>query len=51
MALFIKKFNNFISKRRPYKRDKKEKLRSNRVCYNCGNNRYFIAQCPYERKE
>jgi hypothetical protein len=21
------------------------------VCYNCGKNGYFIAQCPYERKE
>jgi hypothetical protein len=21
------------------------------VCYNCGKNRHFIAQCPYERKE
>jgi hypothetical protein len=29
----------------------KEKTRSKRVCYNCGNNGYFIAQCPYERKD
>jgi hypothetical protein len=21
------------------------------VCYNCGKNEHFIAQCPYERKE
>jgi hypothetical protein len=28
MALFIKKFNKFISKRRPFKRDRKEKTRS-----------------------
>jgi hypothetical protein len=21
------------------------------VCYNCGKNGYFIAQCPYERKD
>jgi hypothetical protein len=21
------------------------------VCYNCGKNGHFIAQCPYERKE
>jgi hypothetical protein len=21
------------------------------VCYNCGKNGYFIAECPYERKE
>jgi hypothetical protein len=51
MALFIKKFNKFISKRRPYKGDRKEKPKSKRVCYNCGKNRYFVAQCPYERKE
>jgi NACalpha-BTF3-like transcription factor len=36
MALFIKKFNKYISKRRPFKGDKKEKTRSKRVCYNCG---------------
>jgi hypothetical protein len=51
MALFIKKFNKFISKRRPFKRDRKKKPRSKRVCYNCGNSEHFIAQCPYERKE
>jgi hypothetical protein len=21
------------------------------LCYNCSKNEYFIAQCPYERKE
>jgi hypothetical protein len=51
MTLFINKFNKFIKKRRPYKREMKEKPMSNRVCYNCGKNGYFIAQCPYERKE
>jgi hypothetical protein len=51
MALFIKKFNKFIKKRRPYKGERKEKPRSKRVCYNCGKNGHFIAQCPYERKE
>jgi hypothetical protein len=51
MALFIKKFNKFISKKRPLKGDRKEKPRSKWVCYNCGKNGYFIAQCPYERKE
>jgi hypothetical protein len=31
--------------------DRKEKPRSKRVCYNCGKNGHFIAQCPYKRKE
>jgi hypothetical protein len=43
MALFIKKFNKYISKRSPFKGDKKEKTRSKRVCYNCGKNGHFIA--------
>jgi hypothetical protein len=51
MTLFIKKFNKFVKKRRPYKGEMKEKPRSKRVCYNCGKNGHFIAQCPYERKE
>jgi hypothetical protein len=32
MFLFIKKFNKFVSKRRPFKGDKKERPRSKRVC-------------------
>jgi hypothetical protein len=51
MTLFIKKFNKYISKIRPFKGDKKVKTRSKRVCYNYGKNRHFIAQCPYERKD
>jgi hypothetical protein len=51
MTLFIKKFNKYIKKRRPYRRDRKDKPRLKRVCYNCSKNGYFIAQCPYERKE
>jgi hypothetical protein len=50
MALFIKDFNKFIS-RRSFKVDRKEKPRSKRVCYNCGNSGHFIARCPYERKD
>jgi hypothetical protein len=51
LALFIKKFNKYISKRGPFKRDKKEKTRSKRVCYNYGKNGYFIAQCSHERND
>jgi hypothetical protein len=51
VALFIKKFNKFIKKRRPYKGDRREKPRSKRVCYNCVKNGHFNAQWPYERKE
>jgi hypothetical protein len=51
MALFIKKFNKYISKRRAFKGDKKEKTRSKRVCYNCDKNGHFIKQCLYERKD
>jgi hypothetical protein len=51
MALFIKKFNKFISKRRPFKGHWKEKTRSKRVSYNCGKSGHFIAQCPHERKD
>jgi hypothetical protein len=51
MALFIKKFNKYISKRRQFKGDMKEKTRSKRLCYNCGKDGHFIGQCPYERKD
>jgi hypothetical protein len=43
VALFIKKFNKFIKKRRPYKGERKEKPMSKRVCYNYGKNEHFIA--------
>jgi hypothetical protein len=51
VILFIKKFNEFIKKRRAYKRERKETSRSKIVCYNYGKNGYFIAQFLYERKE
>jgi hypothetical protein len=51
VTLFIKKFNTFIKKRRPYKVERKEKPRSKRVYYNYGKNGHFIAQCLYKRKE
>jgi hypothetical protein len=42
-----------MAKRRALKENKGEKprSRSKRVCYNCGKNGHFIAQCPYERRE
>jgi hypothetical protein len=51
MTLFIKKLNKVIKKRIPYKRERKEKPTSKRVCYNYDKNVHFIAQYPYERKE
>jgi methionyl-tRNA synthetase len=42
-TLFIKKFNKYMSKRRPFKGDKKERTRSKKVCYNCGKSGHFIA--------
>jgi hypothetical protein len=51
VALFMKKFNKFIKRRRHYKGERKEKLRSQRICYNYGKNKHFIAQCSHERKE
>jgi hypothetical protein len=51
MDIFIKKFNKYISKRRPFKGDKKERPRSKMVCYNYGKNEHFITQCPYEKKQ
>jgi hypothetical protein len=51
VALFIKKFNKFIKKRRPYKREREENAMSKRVCYNYDKNRHFIAQYSYETME
>jgi hypothetical protein len=43
MTLFIKKFDKFIKRRRPYKGERKEKSRSRSMCYNYDKNWYFIA--------
>jgi hypothetical protein len=53
MTLFIKNYNMFMAKRRALKGSKGEKprIRSKIVCYNCGKNGHFIAQCPHERRE
>jgi hypothetical protein len=51
VTLFIKKFNKFMMKRKPYKEERKEKPMSKRLCYNYDKTVNFIAQCTYERKE
>jgi hypothetical protein len=53
MTLLIKNYNKFMAKTRSLKGNKEEKprTRSKRVCYNCGKNGHFIAQCLYERRE
>jgi hypothetical protein len=51
MTLFIKMFNKYMSKRRPFKGDKKNRTMPRRVCYNYGKSEHFIVQCPYERRE
>jgi hypothetical protein len=53
MTLFIKNYNKFMAKRRALKGNKgeKQRTRSKRLCYNCGKNEHFSAQCPYERRE
>jgi hypothetical protein len=51
VALFIKKFNKLVKRRKPYKGERKEKPRPKRVCYNYDKNVHFIAQCPYKRTE
>jgi hypothetical protein len=50
-CIYSSRNSTSLSRKRPYKRERKEKPRSKRVCYNYGKNGHFIAQYPYERKE
>jgi hypothetical protein len=53
MTLFIRRFSKLMGKKKFFKGHKKEKFRSKtkRACYNCGMYGYYIANCPYERRE
>jgi hypothetical protein len=51
MALFMKKFNKYIKKKKFAKGDKRLKTTSKRICYNCGKHDHFIANCPFERRD
>jgi hypothetical protein len=51
MSLFIKKFNKFIKKRRPYKGDRKVKPRSKRVCYNYDKNGISLSNAHMRGKK
>ena len=54
MALFIRRFKRFMKKERYNKGDNKKdksRTRGKRSCYNCGKSGYFIANCPYEKKD
>jgi hypothetical protein len=49
--LYSSRNSTNTSRKEDLTRERKEKTRLKRVCYNCGKNEHFIAQCPYERKE
>jgi hypothetical protein len=53
MTLFIRRFSKVMSKQKFFKGDKKDKfrLKTKRVCYNCGKYGYYIANCSYERRK
>jgi hypothetical protein len=50
MALFMKKFKNYIKKKFS-KGDKKFKSTTKRTCYNCGKHGHFIVNCPFQRRD
>jgi hypothetical protein len=53
MALFMRKFKQYINKKKFSKGDKKfnTKLTTKRICYNCDKHGHFIANCPFERRD
>jgi hypothetical protein len=50
MTLFIRRFSKMIRKKKFFKRDKKDKLRTRtkRACYICGKYGNYIVNCPHE---
>jgi hypothetical protein len=50
MALFMKKFKNYIKKKFS-KGDKKFKSTTKRTCYNYGKHGHFIINCPFQRRD
>jgi hypothetical protein len=53
MALFMRKFKKCMNRKKFSKGDKKfnTKSTSKRMCYNCAKHGYFIANCPFERRD
>jgi hypothetical protein len=53
MALFMRKFKKYMSKKKFLKGDKKFNTKSmtKRICYNCGKHGHLIANCPFEHRE
>jgi predicted phosphatase len=53
MALFMRKFKKYMSKKKFSKGDKKFNTKSTtkRIWYNCGKHGHLIANCPFEHRE
>jgi hypothetical protein len=53
MSLFMRKLKKFMNKKKLSKGDKKFNTKSmtKRICYNYGKHDYFIANCPFERRD
>jgi hypothetical protein len=51
VALFMKKFNKYLKKKKFSKGDKKFKSTTKRTCYNCGKHGHFIANYPFEHRD
>jgi hypothetical protein len=51
MALFMKKFQKYVKKKKFSKGENKFKPKTKRTCYNYDKHGYFIANCPFERRD
>jgi hypothetical protein len=49
--LYSSRNSTSSSRREDFTREKGKRSKIKDVCYNCGKNEHFIAQCSYERKE